>query len=222
MIRFWFLTRRSKVSIIRYNMEPIKKLDFVRVFRERGIKLFRNGDVMKVFGVGNLTARSMIQRWAKAEIIELLAKGKYRFLLANNEAGEFEVANFIYQPSYVSLETVLSMEGIIDQFPYKVISITTRKSKMIKIGPKEYQYFRVKPSLFVDYELIDGYLRARRMKAIFDYLYLAYKGSVSQNNIDLMNLTREMKNGFLKYVIEELKYDDSKFRSFVRRKWNVD
>ena len=73
---------------------------------------------------------SVVERLTKAEVIKKIEKNKY--ILSSPSANDFLIANFLYQPSYISLETALNLHGILSQFPYEITSITTRKTNRKK------------------------------------------------------------------------------------------
>ena len=108
------------------------------------------------------------------KIIQKLLKGKYLFLL--NSTNDFYLANFMHQPSYVSLESALSFYGIISGFPYRISSITPKKSRTITVGKKEFSYSKIRSDLFWGYEKKEDFLIAEREKALLDYIYFYLKG----------------------------------------------
>ena len=183
-------------------MEAITKSDFINVFREKGISLFTFGDVRKIFGLSINTTAILLGRLKDKKIVEPLVKGMYVFRLAKETPGDFEVANFIYTPSYVSLESALSYYGIVDQFPYQVTSITPRKTKNFEVGAKTFSYAHIKPKFFCDYRREGGFLIAEPKKAVFDFLYLVSKGAGGRGNIGLLRLDEDIAGlkGLREYI----------------------
>lgn len=57
---------------------------------------------------------------------------------------KFRIANYIYFPSYVSLETILSKEGIMPEAIYPITSITTKATRQFDDGESIYTYSRIK------------------------------------------------------------------------------
>jgi len=123
-----------------------------------------------------------LERLTKKGIIKRLTKRKYLFTFL--ESDDFQIANFLYTPSYISLESALSFYGIITQFPYQITSITPKKTKIIKTLNKEFSYSHIKPELFFGYEKKEKFLIALPEKALFDYLYLCSKGLRSFEKAD--------------------------------------
>ncbi|HRD82715.1 MAG TPA: hypothetical protein PLL53_18270 [Saprospiraceae bacterium] len=89
------------------------------------------------------------------------------------------VANKIYSPSYVSLETAFAHYGWIPEAVFTITSISTRKTQVFDTPIGHFRYSSVKPSLFFGYRLLmpDGYGTkiAEPEKALLDFLYLRPK-----------------------------------------------
>ena len=52
-----------------------------------------------------------------------------------SSTNDFLLANFLYQPSYISLESALSFFGIVTGFAYQITSLTTKKTNTLKTEP---------------------------------------------------------------------------------------
>ena len=164
----------------------------IQELREREISLLTVSDFRKIFALKkDNTAYKIIQRLTKKGILKRLIKRKYLFSFG--QTNDFQIANFLYPPSYISLESALSFYGIISQFPYQITSVTPKKTKMIKAGEKEFSYSHLKPELFFGYETKEDFLIALPEKAFFDYLYFATKGlrSFEKDEFDLKRLNKK-------------------------------
>lgn len=87
------------------------------------------------------------------------------------------VANKIFEPSYISLQTALSFYGFIPEAVFQVTSITTKKTRKLESSNIRYIYRNIKSSNFFGYtlkEYKDGHVirLAEPEKAILDLLYL--------------------------------------------------
>jgi len=99
--------------------------------RENEISLFTVSDFKKIFGIKKEnTAYKIIERLTKKGIFKRLIKRKYLFTFS--DYNDFQIANFLYPPSYISLESALSFYGMITQFPYQITSVTPKKTKKLK------------------------------------------------------------------------------------------
>lgn len=176
---------RSKLS----QTEIIQKLKSIN------LGLFSITDFKKIFSISkDNTAYKMIARLAKNGILKKMIKGKYFFTLISID--DFQIANFMYPSSYISLESALSFYSILAQFPHQITSITAKKTRYINTLNKEFTYFHIKPSLFFDYEKKDNFLIASPEKALLDYLYFASKGlrDVSLDEFDLSIINKRKLN----------------------------
>ena len=139
-------------------------------------------------------------------------------MLADKPPEDFEIANFIYGPSYISLESALSFYGIIDQFPYQILSLTLKRTKSFMIGKKIFVYAHIKPEFFRDYRREDNYLIATPEKSLFDFLYLVYKGGRPKGNLillrpDKVNLDKTKLANYINQLVQK---QDQKFFKFCQ------
>lgn len=95
------------------------------------------------------------------------------------------MANFIYEPSYVSFESALSFYGILSHL---------KQSCLKNFDRKTYKYYRLKKELFWGYLKENKYLIAEKEKALADQLYLASKGlkkvHLEEYNLSLIDKTK--------------------------------
>lgn len=172
-------------------METYSTTDIIKILKEKNLTLFSLADFDSLFQLKKRnTLYKKIQRLEKKGIIQKLIKGKYRFLL--NSTNDFNLANFIYQPSYISLESALSFYGIISGIPYRITSLTIKKSRTFVIDNKEYMYSKISAKLFWGYEKNENFLIAEKEKALADYLYFYQKGlrSLEMEDLDLSEIDK--------------------------------
>lgn len=197
-------------------MESLKLDKVIDKLIQKQIDLFSHSDFRQLFPlISPPVLSAAIKRLIKTKTISRIEKGKYQFLLSNNQPHQYKLANFIYQPSYVSLETALSFYGIIDQFTYQITSITTKKAIVKTYLQKAYSYAHLSSKLFTDYHQQEGVLIATPNKALFDYCYLAHKGYRSRNNLGLINLSISQKKQFISYVRQN--YGFPKLYNFINK-----
>jgi len=192
----------------------IDKIKFIEEFKKRGIVFFNSFDVKKIFDIkDDNSLNHLLVRLNKAKIIKRLVKNKYQFLYAEKMPSDFSIANFLEPFSYISLESALSFYGLIDQFPYRITSISLKKSRQIKIENKIFSYSKIKKDYFKDFIKIDDFLIAKKEKAVFDYIYFVYKGLRSKTVLDDMKnifSDKKIKN----YLVENA---DKNFYGFLKR-----
>lgn len=132
------------------------------------------------------------------KIIFKIERNKY--LLVKAKISDFELANFLYYPSYISFETALNFFGLISQFPYEITSATNKKTKKKKYNNKIFTYIHLDKKLFFGYKKVGNFLIAYKEKALLDQLYLVSKGikKINYEEIDFSRLNKEIFNDFLK------------------------
>ena len=151
---------------------------------QSGVKFVDYAYLTLLTGVTNQnTLYKIVIRLIEKDILKTLIDGKYQ--VANSNSTDFEIANYIYNPSYISLESALSYYGILSQFSYTITSVTTKKSNVYEISEKEYKYSQIKNDFFYGYKMIDGFLIATAEKALFDSIYFSLKGVININFKDL-------------------------------------
>ncbi len=160
----------------------VTKIKFIQAFKEKGIIFFDATDLKKIFGLKNKdTIRHLLTNLNHQQIIKRIKKGRYLFLFANTKPTDFSIANNIIIPSYISLESALSYYGLLDQFPYRITSITLTKPRQFRVDNKEFVYSKIKKEYFKDFIRIDDFLIASKEKVLFDYFYFIYKGLRPKN-----------------------------------------
>lgn len=116
--------------------------------------------------------------WQKKGYIIKLRNGYYMFAdYKTNEHTLFQIANKLYEPSYVSLESALSYYGLIPEGVYSIQSVSTRKTNKFNTPLGTFHYYTLKSSLYFGYTLLtEGDTHPCRMaimeKALLDFLYL--------------------------------------------------
>lgn len=116
--------------------------------------------------------------WQRKGYLIRLRNGHYA--LAERKITEltlFQMANLLYEPSYISLETALSYHGIIPEAVVLIQSVATPKTYRVSTPLGEFQYRSLQPRLFLGYQLIPqtqgpAIRMAKPEKAILDFLYL--------------------------------------------------
>ncbi len=88
----------------------------------------------------------------------------------------FMIANKIYQPSYISLESALSYYNLIPEWVFKTTSITTKTTRNYTSKIWNFDFYHIKKELFSWYITKQHkqykYNIATIEKAIFDFIYL--------------------------------------------------
>ncbi len=120
--------------------------------------------------------RFQITEWRAKGYIQRIKRGFYivsGFSLSEREL--FLIANKIYEPSYISLESALRHYNLIPEGVFTTTSLSTKKTTRISTPVGNFQYRSMTPALFFGYTLVASRLGNARMaepeKAVLDYLY---------------------------------------------------
>ena len=143
-----------------------------QVLREKGIRLFSPDEFRHVF---RTTLRGT-QEFIKDHTDDLFLKLRNGLYALRSELpSELEIANRLYQPSYVSFEYALAYFGIVPETVYTVTSATPRLTREFTVQGKTYEYSRIKKTAYCGYRLVQmmevPVLMASPEKALVDYLY---------------------------------------------------
>jgi predicted transcriptional regulator of viral defense system len=165
-----------------------------RLVRQRGLTLFSPQDLRHLLGASEMSVRFLLTRATKRGDVLKLRRELYT--LPDRPASDLEIANRLYNPSYVSFEYALAHYHLIPESVYEVTSATTRTSRRFEALGKGFTYRRLKPAAFTGYrpERVGGHvvLIAEPEKAMVDSLYFASLGLMAlPDRLDSTKLRRE-------------------------------
>jgi len=145
--------------------------------------------------------------WKQKDYLYKLTNKWYCFTNIQNTLGvQYLISNSLCKPSYISLESslyyyqLMNEAPLIDEMPHLVHAITQHKTVMYDTPKGNYNYRKIKPSLFLGYNTIelDGIKiqMASKEKALVDFLYFnAGLNSLSKlSNIDWNSTQMELLN----------------------------
>lgn len=114
--------------------------------------------------------RSRIRYFANVGKLKRLQHGVY----AKNGYNAFELANKLYTPSYISLETVLAIRGVVFQY-YERIFAVSYLTREVEVGDIRIQYRRMRKDILTNMEGIeekDSYFIASLERAFLDAVFI--------------------------------------------------
>jgi len=168
----------------------MKYLEILNKFKENKIKYFSLDNFQKITGLSYDASRAILQRYKKKELVVNPKKGFYFF--KDYAPSVYEIANKIYFPSYISMETVLSKKGIIPETVYSIISVTSKSTRIFVFQNIKYRYHKIKQSGYTGYYKDENYLVADKEKAVADYLYFVALGLKQLNQrLNLKNIDKK-------------------------------
>lgn len=165
--------------------------------------LFTLADVEKYFPQELAqTLRMQLTRFAKRKLIKQIKRGMYVF--DSGKIDELELANLLYQPSYISLESALNYYGLIPDVPQAITSVNPTTSKKIVNDFGSFYYAKIKKELFFGFTQVvsprsERLIRlAQKEKALLDYFYLRKLKQVEDLRLNLQTLDRRR---YQQYVV---------------------
>lgn len=132
--------------------------------------------------------KNIVSRWKKKGWICSLKRGLYELTYPNEfHISDMYVANKLYAPSYISLETALSNYSIIPEVSMAVTSVTTKPTRRFKNRYGLFIYRSVKEEFFTGYYVEKhgdfNILIAEPEKALMDFIYFRkYAGAKNFKN----------------------------------------
>ena len=181
----------------RYNLNL---LDIQRKLLERDVSIISGVSFARIFQLSKRYSKTLLSLAVKHHLLTRIKAGIYT--LNAKPPMQFEIANVLYAPSYISLETALSYYRIIPGTVYVVRSITTKKTKEYTKFNRTFSYSKIKKNLYFGYKvsLIGGrkILIAEKEKAFLDYIYFVATGKKKlDDRINLSMLDKSKINNIL-------------------------
>lgn len=158
------------------------------VLRRNKMYLFTLGDVKNLFPhEKEKTIKNNFIRWLSNGYFVRLKRDVYEFIEqgAERKIPDFYIANRLYRPSYVSLETALSFYSIIPGIAAGVTSLSTMPTRTFNNKYGSFYYKTCKSEAFTGYRLMkyDGFKVniADKEKALVDFIYFGFRSGYSLN-----------------------------------------
>jgi len=207
----------------------MKFREFIKIYKNAAII---DGSTFPIFDKSQ-NLRRQVSDWIKKGYLIQLKKGIYIFsdeYRKINPAVPF-MANFLYTPSYLSLEYALSFYGLIPEKVTVITSVSSRKTKTIKNQIARFDYNSIKKELFFGFKKSgtegQNFFIAEPEKALLDFFYLRteFKGEAAEveslrlqntdildkKRLDLYSLkynkrVRKISNALIEFIKSAKKY----------------
>lgn len=136
--------------------------------------VFTSNDAKKIdedFDLRRLT------EWQKKGYIKKIIKGFYIFSdIELTEKILFSIANKIYSPSYISLESALRYYNLIPEGVFEITSVSTKKTSNFDTKIGKFNYRKIKSPIFFGYNIQGEGKKKFKIadieKVIVDFFYL--------------------------------------------------
>lgn len=141
--------------------------------------IFSYSDVLVWLGEQRNSVRGLVKRAIGAGEIIHIRRGLYCLSPKYNRYGISRnvLANLVYGPSYISMETALSIHGWIPEAVHSVVSVSLGRAKTFETPVGYFDYVQIAQTpLFAGVERMEGetsaqaFLVAKPLKAIADYV----------------------------------------------------
>lgn len=152
--------------------------------------------------------RRQVNGWLKKGYLIKLKKGLYIFSdeWSGKNTSPLFVANYLVSPSYISLQYVMGVYGLIPEKVTVYTSVTTKKTNAFENIFGRFEYSSIKKDLFFGFdkktEENQDYFIASPEKALLDFFYFnsGYQGKFGEfKSLRLQNLEKLNKERIIEY-----------------------
>lgn len=173
-------------------------IELSSTLRSHKMYLFTLGDIKNLFPDEKVkTIKNNFIRWLSKRYFVRLKRGLYEFVEQGGELKipDLYIASRLYEPSYVSLETALSIYSIIPDIAAAVTSVTSQPTRTFKNKYGSFFYRTCQKKAFTGYRIMlyEGFkvYIADKEKALIDFLY--YRSRLGQSlDFDEERLNKEI------------------------------
>jgi len=172
--------------------------------RKLNISIFTGNDLIKIFPK---EPKSQINTQLRRLAVrgDLIGLKRDIYLFPDAKIDEFVLANKLYGPSYVSLESALNTYGVIPDITANVTSVSPVTSKRVVTSKGAFLYSKINKNLFFGFQnVLDKssglyYQIALPEKALLDYIYIRKVKNIRENRIDTSGLSTKVLTKFSTY-----------------------
>ena len=173
----------------------MKWMEIDKKLSDWGLRVFTGSEFQNVTHVTPVSAKFLLMRYTKRGLLRRLKRDLYA--AEGRLPSLWAIANKLYQPSYISLETALSYYGLIPETVYSITSVTTKTTREFDVHGANYYYRSIKHKSFSGYRTVEVegeiILVAEKTKAMADYLYFIFlKKEKINNRLRLYDVNRSV------------------------------
>lgn len=145
--------------------------DLILKLYSRPETVFTIDEISQLFpDISYESLRDRLYYFTKTGKLKRLHQGIY----AKKDYNLLELANKLYKPSYISLETVLAKKGVVFQY-YKTIFAVSYLTRSVKLDDIKIQYRQIKGEILTNPQGVEcqkGYFIATLERAFLDAVYI--------------------------------------------------
>ena len=170
----------------------------IQLMEKSAKNYFSLADLANYLNAARPSLKVVLSRLIKQNKIIRLTRGYYA--LPRKMPDIEQLAVEIKYPAYISLESALSIHGILSQAPSRLTLVTPKRSASLEAGGSVLEYTHIQPRLFWGFKIIKHTQIARPEKALLDELYLIglKKRSLDLREIDTKRINRKLIKNWLK------------------------
>lgn len=152
--------------------------EVVGIMRKANLRIFRTGDFVLMTGLAGPAAVKALSRLADEDLVVRLRRGLWASRLAEN-LNPYEMVPHLTAPwpAYVSLHTVLSDAGVIEEIPHVIYAVTSGRPAVYRNSLGQVHVHHLPARLIWGYSMRPvgrgTYPAADKEKAFLDLVYLA-------------------------------------------------
>jgi len=175
-------------------IKKLNRLDVANKLKSLNMLVFSPREFQDIFGVSKNTASVFLSNNINSSLFVKLRNGFY--ILKDTRPSLYIIANRLYRPSYISLESALSFYGVIPETVYGITSVSPKATREFESEIGMFSYQKIKREAFIGYELKNVHgekvFMADVEKALADYLYFVdLKKLVLNDRLYLKNVNRK-------------------------------
>lgn len=145
--------------------------DIILKLYSREETVFTIAEISQLFSdISDESIRDRLYYFSKVGKLKRVHQGMY----AKEGYNPLELANKLYKPSYISLETVLGPGSVVFQY-YETIFVVSYLTRTLKVNDISIQYRQIKEEVLTNTEGVEkknGYFIATPERAFLDALYI--------------------------------------------------
>ena len=181
-------------------IKKLNRLDVANKLKSLNMLVFTPREFQDIFAVSKNTASVFLSNNINSNLFVKLRNGFY--ILKDTRPSLSLIANRLYRPSYISLESALSFYEIIPETVYGITSVSTKATREFASEIGIFSYQKIKKEAFIGYQLKnvhgENIFIADAEKALADYLYFVDLKKVSLNDrLYLKNINKKKLMGYI-------------------------
>ncbi len=158
----------------RQYMETYSRIALSNLLVSSPLRLFDLTTLKQTLNIRSESAfYRILNQFVSEKVLAIVKPGVY--YKVNTPPDQYEIANYLIRPSYISFETALNHHGILPQFPLITTSATTQKTQKKTVFNGDYTYTHLSPKMFFGFKKYSEHLLAEPEKCLIDYVYLRMK-----------------------------------------------